>query len=291
MDLKKIEERAKRISLDTVDDLFEEWQRCEGETKVVTQILRCLRAALAFDARNEVRHYFGTVHSKTFLQHAKRILWTQGPKSGSERVLRRCLLQVLISASAGSKVFRKELLEEEVVVLDLAFSLFGSEDTKPRSVEGSFIKDKEESPLQGYIARLVKVCNNYEPQSFKVTLRLLWGLLDIFADYENPLDLGTMIEIPGASGAVWSVINNKTIEVLDYFDSLNRRQKCTLLDILHEWHTKAAFGTKNEISVDAVTVLTSLYKKQSSTLLTSYKNGHTEADPTITMKVYFFGYD
>ena len=133
MDLKKIEERAKRISLDTVDDLFEEWQRCEGETKVVTQILRCLRAALAFDARNEVRHHFGTVHSKTFLQHAKEILWTQGPKSESELVLRRCLLQVLISATAGCKVFRKELLEKEVVVLDLAISLFGSEDAKPRT--------------------------------------------------------------------------------------------------------------------------------------------------------------
>ena len=277
MDLKKIEERAKRISLDTVDDLFEEWQRCEGETKVVTQILRCLRAALAFDARNEVRPHFGTVHSKTFLQHAKRILWTQGPKSESELVLRRCLLQVLISATAGSKVFRKKLLEEEVVVLDLAFSLFGSKDTKPLSKEDSLIK--EESPLQRYIATLVKVCNYYEPQYFKVTLRLLWGLLDIFVDYKNPAAAEAIVDMPTAWGVLFTVINNKTIEVLDYFDSLNPRQKCVLLDLLY---TKAA-----EISVDAVTVLTSIFKKQSSTLLTSYKNGDTEADPTVTMKVNY----
>ena len=260
MKLKSIEEGAERISLDTVDDLFKEWQRHEGETEVVTQILRCLRAALAFNARDEVRHHFGRVHAKAFLLHAKQILGQIHPRSEPELVLGRCLLQVLISASAGSRVFRKVLFDEEVEVLNLAFSLLGGEDTK----------------LQRYIATLAKVCLEYESKSFILTLPLLCGLLDALVDSR---DDSVALE---AMAALCFVINNKTSEVLDKFDSLNLKQKCSLLDILHEWPSKT-----EEINVDAVPVITSLFKIQSTSLLTSYKNGMTATDPTVMMKVIF----
>lgn len=263
MKLKSIEDSAETISLDTVDDLFKEWQRQEDDAEVVTQILRCLRAALAFNARDEVRHHFARVHAKAFLLHAKEILEQIHPRSEPELVRIRCLLQVLISASAGSRLFRKVLFEEEVVVLDLAFSFLGGDDTK----------------IQRYIATLAKIWRKVgenEPQSFTLTLPVLCGLLDAFLDSR---DDSVAVE---AMAALRFVINNKISEVLDIFDSLNLRQKCALLDILHEWPSK--FG---EINVDAVPVITSLFKIQSTSLLTTYKNGITAADPTVTLKVIF----
>ena len=52
---------------------------------------------------------------------------------------------------------------------------------------------------------------------------------------------------------------------------------------MHEWPVK--FG---EIYVDAVPVITSIFKIQSTSLLTTYKNGVTAADPTVTIKVIIY---
>ena len=258
MELKIIEEDAETISLEAVDDLFDEWQRHEDDTEVVTQILRCIRAALAFNARNEVRDHFGRVHAKAFLLHTKQILGVH-PRNEAELVRRRCLLQVLISASAGSRAFREVLLEE-VVVLDMAFSLLGGED--PR--------------LQRYKTTLAKVCLEYEPQSFVLKLPLLCGLLDAF------VDCGDDSVAAEAMSALRFVINNKTSEVLDNFDSLNLTQKCALLDIVHEWPSKL-----EEINLDAVPLITSLFKMQSTSLTTTYKKGLSATDLAFMMKVIF----
>ena len=55
MDLSAVEQSAGDVSLETVDDLFREWRRCEADAERVTRVLRCLRAALALDARGQVR--------------------------------------------------------------------------------------------------------------------------------------------------------------------------------------------------------------------------------------------
>ena len=258
MEFQSIKERAETISLETVDDLFEEWQRHLGDIEVVTQILRCLRAALAFNARDEVRHHFGLVHAKAFLLHAKEILGQIHQTSEPELVRRRCLLQVLISACAGSRHFREVLFEDDAVLLDLAFSFLGGED----------------ATLRKYTVTLAKVCLENESHSFILTLPVLRGLLDAFLDSRDDYVAAV------AMAALCHVINNKISGVLENFDYLNCKQKCALLDIVHEWPSK--FG---EVNVDSVPVMTSIFKMQSISLLTTYKNGATAADPTVIIKV------
>ena len=147
------------------------------------------------------------------------------------------------------------------MLLDLAFSFLGGED----------------ATLRKYTVTLAKVCLENEPHSFILTLPVLCGLLDAFLDSRDDYVAAV------AMAALCYVINNKTSKVLDNFDSLSLKQKCALLDIVHEWPFK--FG---EINVDAVPVITSIFKIQSTSLLTTYKNGVTAADPTVTIKVIIY---
>ena len=102
MDFKAIEESAATISLQTIDDLFREWQRDESDVEGVTKILRCLRAALAFNARGEIRDYFARAHRGTFAHLARRILAKPQTGSGEPELVRgRCLLQVRVLSYAG----------------------------------------------------------------------------------------------------------------------------------------------------------------------------------------------
>ena len=98
MDFKAIEEGAGTISLQTIDDLFREWQEEESDEcpcENVTKILRCLRAALALNARGEVRHHFARAHGGTFVRLAWGIRVHSQTRNESELVRGRCLLQVI----------------------------------------------------------------------------------------------------------------------------------------------------------------------------------------------------
>ena len=100
MDFKAIEASAGTISLQTIDDLFREWQRNESDVEIVTDILRCLRAALALNARGEVRHHFTNEHGVVFCSLARGI-FVQAQDGGEYEVVRgRCSLQVRVFSSA-----------------------------------------------------------------------------------------------------------------------------------------------------------------------------------------------
>ena len=65
---------------------------------------------------------------------------------------------------------------------------------------------------------------------------------------------------------------------------MNARQKCALLDILHE--IPADSGSL-DLSA-APPVVASLFKKQSTALLTTFRSeAVSEADPAVTIKVQF----
>ena len=99
MDLKAVEENAGTIPLQTIDNLFRMWQRDETDIETVTQILRCLRAALALNARGEVRDHFVEEHGEEFLCLAGGIILWDSPHQFDYDMLPdlvevRCLLQV-----------------------------------------------------------------------------------------------------------------------------------------------------------------------------------------------------
>ena len=100
MDFKAIEEGAGTISLQTIDDLFREWQEEESDEcpcENVTKILRCLRAALALNARGEVRDHFARAHGETFVRLAWGIRVHSQTADESKLVRGRCFLQVINS--------------------------------------------------------------------------------------------------------------------------------------------------------------------------------------------------
>ena len=97
----KIEQQFSSTSVET---FYEEYKLGEynvsktSPVEVVTKILRCLRTALAMNARGEVRDHFARVHGGTFARLARGIL-AQKQSGGSEPELvrRRCLLQVSLA--------------------------------------------------------------------------------------------------------------------------------------------------------------------------------------------------
>ena len=94
MDLKAVEENADTMPLQTIDNLFRVWQHDESDVETVTNILRCLRAALALNARGEVRGHIAGKHGEALFCFAWGIL--VGSTSDTEPALarKRCLLQV-----------------------------------------------------------------------------------------------------------------------------------------------------------------------------------------------------
>ena len=100
MDLKAVEENADTMPLQTIDNLFRVWQRDESDVETVTNILRCLRAALALNARGEVRGHIAGVHGEALLHLAWGILKTTFDTE-SELARARCLLQVRYRCPRG----------------------------------------------------------------------------------------------------------------------------------------------------------------------------------------------
>jgi ataxin-10 len=66
--------------------------------------------------------------------------------------------------------------------------------------------------------------------------------------------------------------------VAELFDGLTGPEKRALLDVLHEWPEDETIG------LDAVSLVSKLFKEQSTTLLTTFKAGES-ADPALTMKL------
>ena len=99
MDLTAVEENAGTMPLQTIDNLFRVWQRDESDVETVTNILRCLRATLALNARGEVRGHIAGVHGEALLRLASGIL--SGFTTGTEPELARarCLLQVSVGTN------------------------------------------------------------------------------------------------------------------------------------------------------------------------------------------------
>ena len=70
--------------------------------------------------------------------------------------------------------------------------------------------------------------------------------------------------------------------VVDLFENLSVKQKCALLDILHEIPANSELLDPSA----APPVVTTLFKKQSTALLTTFRSdAFAEADPAVTIKV------
>ena len=72
----------------------------------------------------------------------------------------------------------------------------------------------------------------------------------------------------------------ETVE--DNWEQMNEKQKCALLDILHEIPSDSDLLDPSA----APSVVASLFKKQSTALLTTFRSKEVaEADPAVTIKV------
>jgi hypothetical protein len=134
---KELEAGAETIQLSDVDLCMTEWSKAES-VDIVTQILRCLRAALAYNARGEVRSHLAENHSKAVLDLSEKILTCDIEGDESSLARARCCLQVLVSASADSDRFRDQFLAHRVQ--EAAFDCLNAADEKVKRFTAILLK-------------------------------------------------------------------------------------------------------------------------------------------------------